>query len=120
LPAETSFFETPLTFGGLPPTTQSSGRSERRALYNRQANEAASAADLVFLDPDNGLERRSVRPLANKGQKYVCLEEIAPYLESGKSVLVYHHATRKNSVPAQAEAEIDRLSRLAGATQPWA
>ncbi len=107
LPAGTSFFETPLTF-------------RDRALYNKHANKAVSDADLVFLDPDNGLECRSARPLTKRGQKYVYFEEITPYLESGKSVLVYHHSTRKGHAQDQVEAEIDRLSRLPGATHPWA
>ena len=87
LPAGTSFFEKPLTFSDLP-SRPKSRRFERRALYNEQARKAVSAADLVFLDPDNGLQCRSAPPLTKQGQKYVYLEEITPYLGSGKSVLV--------------------------------
>ena len=119
LPAGTSFFEKPLTFSDLPPTAKSR-KLARRALYNEQAREAVSDADLVFLDPDKGLECPSVERWKKHGPEYVYLKEITPYLESGKSVLVYHHLTRKGHAQDQVKAEIDRLSGLPGATPPWA
>lgn len=52
-------------------------------------------ADIVFLDPDNGLLVKSVRRGSYKSTKYCFPEEIADYLSLGKSVVFYNHRQRK-------------------------
>ncbi|OQC41881.1 MAG: hypothetical protein BWX64_00578 [Acidobacteria bacterium ADurb.Bin051] len=49
---------------------------------------AVEAADLVFLDPDNGLEGASLSP------KSTALTELAALRRPGRVVLLYHHQTR--------------------------
>ena len=65
--------------------------------------EALSAADLVFLDPDNGIEVTSVGPRSAKAGKYVLWEEVGAHWAAGQSLLVYHHLNRTMSVAAQVE-----------------
>jgi len=57
---------------------------------------AASAdADLVFLDPDNGIEVAS-RPVGRKGSsKYVSWSELDALWAAGKSLLIYQHFQRE-------------------------
>ncbi len=55
----------------------------------------AQGADLVFFDPDNGLEVKSVTRGKKKSSKYVYLSEIEASYESGHSLLVYQHFPRK-------------------------
>lgn len=51
--------------------------------------------DVLFLDPDNGLEVKSVRYGSAKSVKYVYCREIAQYLQAGYSVVFYNHRQRK-------------------------
>ncbi|MEK9151818.1 MAG: hypothetical protein AAB692_00460 [Patescibacteria group bacterium] len=51
-------------------------------------------SDLIFFDPDNGIEVTSTNP--NNVHKYVLRSDIETVLGSGKSVLIYQHFIRKN------------------------
>jgi hypothetical protein len=55
--------------------------------------------DLVFFDPDNGIEVASVRAGARNCCKYVFLEEIAVALGDRRSVCVYQHFPRVKRAP---------------------
>ena len=51
----------------------------------------AQGAEVVFLDPDNGVEVRS-RPYGRKdSSKYVYWREVKALAKAGRSVLVYQH-----------------------------
>lgn len=52
-------------------------------------------ADLVFLDPDNGLLVDSVGKESARSVKYAFYEEVLDYVKQEKSVLVYNHRSRK-------------------------
>lgn len=76
-----------------------------RAAWRRRMLLAAQGADLVFLDPDNGIEVKS-RPVGRKdSSKYVTWSEIEQLWRIGCSVLVYQHFTREKR-----EAFVERLS----------
>ncbi|NTF69766.1 hypothetical protein [Rhizobium rhizogenes] len=66
--------------------------SERTAFMDACAS-AFRHADLVFLDPDNGLEV-SVPKGRKYSSKYLYLDEVAAFYASGKSLLVYQHFPR--------------------------
>jgi hypothetical protein len=51
-------------------------------------------SDLIFFDPDNGIEVKSIS--VKSLHKYVTWEDIRVAFESGKSVLIYQHFSRKN------------------------
>ena len=70
---------------------------ERRARNQWRADlaSAASGADLVFLDPDNGLEVAS-KPIGRKGSsKYLAWQEVDILWSAGRSLLIYQHFPRK-------------------------
>jgi hypothetical protein len=67
-----------------------------------------TSADVVFLDPDTGIECKSVRPHYLKGPKYAFWDEIKPFAERGQSVVVYHHLNRSCS----SEIQVARLRAL--------
>jgi hypothetical protein len=71
LPADTIYFE------------QSVG-ADRKAWHAR-ALESLRDADIVFLDPDNGFEVKSVKGV--KLSKYVMYDEIKPYLDRDQAVV---------------------------------
>jgi hypothetical protein len=59
---------------------------------------AARGTDLVFLDPDNGLEIPS-RPIGRKGSsKHVSWVELEALWRGGCSVLVYQHFCRESRI----------------------
>ena len=57
--------------------------------------EQSQGRELVFLDPDNGLEIKS-RPYGRKySSKYLFWREVEALWSSGKSLLIYQHFTRE-------------------------
>ena len=63
-------------------------RTERNSFHTR-CMDAFADRDLVFFDPDNGLEVKSAT--GKKRSKYVLLDEVADDYGAGRSVLVYQH-----------------------------
>jgi hypothetical protein len=60
---------------------------------------AAKNIDLVFLDPDNGIEVPS-KPIGRKGSsKYVTWDEIQGLWNAGSSLLIYQHFRRERRDP---------------------
>ncbi len=67
---------------------------ERRRGYFEILWETAEACDLVFFDPDNGMEIKS-KPKGRKGSsKYLYWDELVEAYSRGYSVLVYQHFPR--------------------------
>jgi hypothetical protein len=50
-----------------------------------------SPAQVIFYDPDNGLEIPSVKATQKHGGKHALLEEVKKQYEEGKSLVVYNH-----------------------------
>jgi len=63
--------------------------------WHEKALKRFKDADLVFMDPDNGLLVKSVGKGSARSIKYVFYEEVKDYIDAGKSVLVYNHRCRK-------------------------
>jgi hypothetical protein len=67
---------------------------EARAAYHRTAMDSARGCDLVFFDPDNGIEVKS-KPYGRKGSsKYLYWRETEDFWEAGLSLLIYQHFPR--------------------------
>ncbi len=72
--------------------------------------DAAGDRDLVFLDPDNGIEVKSRPPGRSDSSKYVYWSEIEMLWSAGVSLLIYQHiprVRREEYVPRLA-AELER------------
>jgi len=70
-------------------------RDQRRE-YFQSAMQCVSGRDLLFFDPDNGLEVKSI-PAGKRGScKYLYCAELAAAWRAGHSVLVYQHFPRVN------------------------
>ena len=116
LPVSTRFFEEPVTKDvGL--RLSASQRQTSRMQWFARAQAAVDGADIVFIDPDNGIEVRSVPKGASKAGKYVYWDEIQSLWSKGHSLLIYHHLNRsmKASMQTQVLAECfsERLGRPA-------
>ena len=112
LPEGTVFYEAPLSFAGMPwvgPATEAR-RLERRKAWAWDALAATRGCDVVFADPDNGLEPRAGVPRHRlTGPKYAYFDELVPYLDRGQSLVVYHHLHRSLVHESQVR---DRLSQI--------
>jgi hypothetical protein len=70
------------------------GRDERD-VWRTGMLDAASGVDLVFVDPDNGIEIPS-KPVGRKGSsKYVTWKELQELWDAGCSLLIYQHFRRE-------------------------
>lgn len=79
----------------------------------------AAPADLVFFDPDNGMQVRSVPPGRRASSKYLRWAEVATAFGDGHSLLVYQHFPHRAREPLIRETE-ENLVRCAGAPQAYA
>ncbi len=58
--------------------------------------DAIKQYQLVFLDPDNGLEVKSVRKGSKDSSKYIYYDEVDSIYKQGCSLLIYQHFIREN------------------------
>ncbi len=66
--------------------------------------------DLVFFDPDNGVEVASVPKRGLKSGKYIYWDELLPFWQRGNSLLIYHHLNRTASAARQVEVLAQRFT----------
>ena len=67
----------------------------------QSAFEATAKCDIVFLDPDNGMERANLRPTQGESRKYAFRCEVGKLISRGQSVVVYHHTGRLGGTAKQ-------------------
>lgn len=90
LPADTVFFREVLSFKEVP-------RRERDGKRDRWINAGlrrVKDAEVVFFDPDNGLEVPSRSSVDLMGSKYVYYNDLQLCWERGQSLVIYHHIGR--------------------------
>jgi hypothetical protein len=107
-------------------TIEDSGAIAGAAYYNETLPQAAPeraaymaecrAHDLVFFDPDNGIEAPSVKKSHGKALKYVFLDEVAAVYGSGKSILIYQHFPMMKPRPQFVADTVGRLHIIASDT----
>lgn len=68
--------------------------SVERTAYMQSLQRLASGSELVFFDPDNGLEVASVRPGSSGSVRYLFWSEAAATFRMGASLLIYQHFAR--------------------------
>lgn len=106
-PGNTTYFGEPLTFDGLPV----SERTAARRAWIERALRMTAGSDIVFADPDNGLEGASVGPSNRRGPKFAFFADLLPFVDRGQSLVIYHHLDR--SAPAVQQAQ-RRLQQIKG------
>lgn len=84
-----------------------------RAGWHEKAMMKLAGAEVVFVDPDNGMLVKSVGKKSVKSIKYTFYEEVRDYIRRGQSVLIYNHRCRKQE--AQYFSKIcGRLQEITG------
>lgn len=89
-----------------------------RAAFKERCASQFRDADLVFFDPDNGLEVSLAKGRKNSS-KYLYLDEVAAFYEAGKSLLIYQHFPRVER-KAFLAACTERLRGVAPGCAVWA
>jgi hypothetical protein len=115
LPPGTVFYEEPLSFHGMPGIGPAATkvRLDHRSGWVHRALDATRECDVVFADPDNGLESGTQRH-HRKGPKFAYYDELAPYAQRGQSLVVYHHLHRSYSTREQIHERLDQIGERLG------
>ena len=117
LPDDTAYYERSLSY------SRSASRSTRQAIRNRWlrgALENASNAELIFVDPDNGISV-TADPLRKNGPKFVYISDLQQFMERNKSLIVYHHLGRRGTATEQIIKVSECLQdQLQLEERPWA
>ena len=104
LPPGTIFFGRELDFGRVRSIDE---RGALRKQWLASASAKLAEAEVIFADPDNGLQVPSCGPLSAGGPKYAYYDDLRPFWEDGKSLIVYHHIGRTyRGCKADAEKQI--------------
>jgi len=69
--------------------------SSLRDEFFREFRDFSRGTDLVFFDPDNGLEVKSVPCGRRDSSKYIYWDEVRASYEAGYSLMIYQHFPRK-------------------------
>lgn len=122
LPSTTIFYEEFLTFCDIRPY-QTSSREKRLAYRKRWVKGALDAtlnSDIVFFDPDNGLEV-SMKRNRKYGVKYAFFDELSPFFDRGQSLVVYQHINHTEKAEKQIQRRLQEIKeRLTPRAEPFA
>jgi len=88
------------------------GKDCPRSRWLSDAARITVNCDLVFLDPDNGLECKSVALTHRQARKYVYYNEVPRFIRNGSSLLIYHHTNRQCSATLQVRDRARHLREL--------
>lgn len=67
----------------------------KRKEWHERALERLEGANIIFMDPDNGLIVKSVGEKSARSIKYVLYDEVKECIKNNHSVLIYNHRSRK-------------------------
>lgn len=115
LPPGTLSYAEPISFAGVPLDQ----RVTVRERWLSAGYEEMSAAQLVFVDPDNGLAPASWKPRRRDAPKHAVLSEVVSLIGHDRSVVIYHHMSRQGSHSEQIEYWLSRIARETS-TAPFA
>jgi hypothetical protein len=97
--------------------TLTDDRDERYG-YIKRFLAASRSCELVFFDPDNGLDVRSVPKGRRGSSKYLYRDELRQAFRAGHSVLFYQHFPRVARGPYSSRLA-DKVGVLTGAAGVW-
>ena len=92
LPGNTVYYDSILDLNDEPDSLK---RHMLRQSWHNSALNRLKDCKIVFLDPDNGLQVKSVSLTGQKGNKYIGLDELKDYFKLGQSIIFYNHRERK-------------------------
>lgn len=81
--------------------------SQRRELWHSRGLSKTENADIVFLDPDNGLATKKMMENSSYSEKHVSWSELKDYYDRGQSVILYQHRPQMTKGKAVIDAMIE-------------
>jgi hypothetical protein len=113
LPEKTLFYREPMPYADKPCANADTRAHEttRRQHWVEGAFGVLSRAELVFLDPDNGLAGTRIKPYGRKSPKYAFIDEVKGWLSRGKTVILYQHQQRR-PLERQINVQLEELRSL--------
>jgi hypothetical protein len=88
---------------------------DKRSAYFSKCATCFAGCDLVFFDPDNGLEIKSTQLGHKDSSKFLYWNEVCGTFEAGSSVLIYQHFIReeRDGFIARKASELQRRTKAA-------
>ena len=83
-------------------------KQELRQHWLCEALKATAQAELVCVDPDNGITQETMM-YREKGPKYVYLDDLRAIWERKQSLVIYHHLGMDKKAPEQMRRVVTRL-----------
>jgi hypothetical protein len=111
LPSDTVYFSEAIPDESMSATQ----RLRERTAWFERAKKAVTECNLLFLDPDNGMEVGSVAPGSRLAAKYATVSEIAELISSGAGVVLYQHCDRS---PWNVQRKRIRQQLVSGVAKP--
>jgi len=120
LPRETCFYDEPLSLADLTKGSKEaiSIRIKHRQNWLNGALEATKNCELIFFDPDNGLEVKSTAIHHDKGAKFTFYRELIPFWERGQSLVVYQHKNLHEKATVQIQNRVNEIQDNLRASVP--
>ena len=112
LPVGTAYFESSLSYA---PNATRASRQATRENWLTGALEATAEADVVFIDPDNGISE-TANPWSKNGPKFVFFDDLHRFAGRGQSLVIYHHLGRQGKHEQQVERWSQSLRNHLGST----
>jgi len=111
LPSDTIYYDNILDFNSLPTGTPEAilRRKQRRTEWLNAGSSNMQDCDVIFFDPDNGLEVKSVAAHQNKGVKYLFFNELNSFSARGQNLIIYHHICRNGTATEQVQQRFTQL-----------
>lgn len=111
LPIDTIYYDNILEFTSLPTGTPEAilRRKQRRTDWLNAGSSNMQDCNVIFFDPDNGLEVKSVAAHQNKGVKYLFFNELDYFSARGQNLIIYHHMCRNDTAANQVQQRFTQL-----------
>jgi hypothetical protein len=97
LPLQTSYFSEKVPQG------------TNRFPWHDSSLKKLAACDIIFYDPDNGLEVKSFGKLHPNAIKHIFFDEIRDTYRAGKSIIIYQHTDRSAVARGQINTRVQQL-----------
>lgn len=89
-------------------------RLDYRKGWLDRALKATEGYDIVFFDPDNGLEVKSTKAHHDKGPKFTFFNELVPFWKRGQSLVIYQHKNMHQKAEVQIAERKQQLFEALG------
>ena len=106
LPDDTLYYNALLAYVPGMPKEQ---KKEYRQAWLKGALREVCKANIVMVDPDNGIGKPADKLVPAKGAKYVYMSDLRKIWDKGKSLVVYQHISRNGDTHAQVKQKVAEL-----------